>query len=1199
MSIPKTIKYLFLTIGVLAIVFGGVALIQPVKSALLTVKVVWDLPASDLVDIDGFVVLRRRNSEAWKTISAKLPNTYYFFNDETISQAGYYYYKLSIYKKDGTVEDSSAKGINMEQAQENCGISGCVVTLGIAPSTPPAGCTANDWTTGIWGVCSVTCGGGTQSRAVTKVGNCVDDGGKPAVTQVCNTQDCAPPVDGDWTIWSTWSACSVACGGGTQDRTRACTNPAPSNGGADCAGAAAESQACNTQVCPDTTDPLLYTFELREESGAAWKAYPNSVTDNDVDLQVRWSAADNAGGSGLQSIEVWSAAHHSANCNGTVMTGCNWAEIETITTGDLTGQTYDFASISPGVNYVGLHVIDNEDNWITEREGGANHTTILGPIKVDIQLPDTSGPILTSFELSGDGGVTWQAYPEVVSTTGGSINARWQASDNVALKRIEIWRAPYEVDTCDGATKINCSWNQITSLNTGDLTNGTLAAGSISSVYYYGIHVVDTASPENITTETGAGLGPIEARKVGLVAYWKLNDNGTPVLDSADGHNGQNSGAITGFFGVVGGAYGFAGPANQGGLYNGTHVLVPHSQTLNFGSNIDFTIAYWFKPDKTDKNQIIIHKGLDNINYERWYKTGITNTGKLSAAFRTGNAYTSASFTGTAVLNNDWQHAVFTVKRDNANNVSINAYLNGAQDGPTVTSNKLGSLDNPYDLKLGSDETNRFNGTTYNTYYDYAYDGLLDDVRVYNMALAPSFVSQLYDDSLLGACIDNDGDGYGNPSSASCLFAGIDCNDTNANIHPNAAESCDGLDNDCNAVTVDGSGEIAPMNTKQANICAGSTQSCSGGAWTDNYAGIASYESPETSCDAIDNDCNGTVDGGTVCSNITYYCDGDNDTYYDENSTGSCSTFNCLPAGCVTTAGNDCDDSLGTINPGAAESCDGLDNDSNAATVDGSGEIAPMNTKQANICAGSTQTCSGGAWTDNYAGIVNYESSEISCDGADNDCDSTVDGSAVCPTLSFSCDADGDTYINENVSGACSTFQCIPGNCQPATGDDCNDTPGTGENTHPNAWEICGNAIDENCNGDLTDCPPFGTIIVPAADGEDHEFGSTMLVRVYSPSATMTRVDIQSPDENDIYTLYLYDDGNHNDFDAGDGVWGNTWIVNGPGTGVYYMDLAFGNYPVIENARTFNVVSAGGCIPLQINGSSNDKLDVVFIADQY
>jgi len=45
--------------------------------------------------------------------------------------------------------------------------------------------------------------------------------------------------------WSGWSSCSVSCGGGTQSRT--CTNPAPANGGAACSGAS--SQSCNTQVC--------------------------------------------------------------------------------------------------------------------------------------------------------------------------------------------------------------------------------------------------------------------------------------------------------------------------------------------------------------------------------------------------------------------------------------------------------------------------------------------------------------------------------------------------------------------------------------------------------------------------------------------------------------------------------------------------------------------------------------------------------------------------------------------------------------------------------------------------------------------------------------------------------------------------------------------------------------------------------------
>ncbi len=49
--------------------------------------------------------------------------------------------------------------------------------------------------------------------------------------------------------WSAWGACSVTCGGGTQ--TRACNSPTPANGGANCVGAT--SQACNPQACPEGT----------------------------------------------------------------------------------------------------------------------------------------------------------------------------------------------------------------------------------------------------------------------------------------------------------------------------------------------------------------------------------------------------------------------------------------------------------------------------------------------------------------------------------------------------------------------------------------------------------------------------------------------------------------------------------------------------------------------------------------------------------------------------------------------------------------------------------------------------------------------------------------------------------------------------------------------------------------------------------
>ena len=62
--------------------------------------------------------------------------------------------------------------------------------------------------------------------------------------------NCASPVNGGWSSWSSWGSCSATCGGGTQSRTRTCTNPVPANGGANCSGSSSANQSCNTQTCP-------------------------------------------------------------------------------------------------------------------------------------------------------------------------------------------------------------------------------------------------------------------------------------------------------------------------------------------------------------------------------------------------------------------------------------------------------------------------------------------------------------------------------------------------------------------------------------------------------------------------------------------------------------------------------------------------------------------------------------------------------------------------------------------------------------------------------------------------------------------------------------------------------------------------------------------------------------------------------------
>ncbi len=53
--------------------------------------------------------------------------------------------------------------------------------------------------------------------------------------------DAAP----EWSGWSTWSGCTVLCGGGRRSRMRSCLN------GNICKGEGQEYQDCNLQECPN------------------------------------------------------------------------------------------------------------------------------------------------------------------------------------------------------------------------------------------------------------------------------------------------------------------------------------------------------------------------------------------------------------------------------------------------------------------------------------------------------------------------------------------------------------------------------------------------------------------------------------------------------------------------------------------------------------------------------------------------------------------------------------------------------------------------------------------------------------------------------------------------------------------------------------------------------------------------------------
>uniref|UniRef100_A0AAG5CQZ0 Cell adhesion molecule n=1 Tax=Anopheles atroparvus TaxID=41427 RepID=A0AAG5CQZ0_ANOAO len=75
-------------------------------------------------------------------------------------------------------------------------------------------------------------------------------GGKPCIGEEYEEEPCPVkycPVDGGWTAWSSWTACSERCGFGRRQRFRSCSNPSPRHGGRPCEGAESEMNICKHQ----------------------------------------------------------------------------------------------------------------------------------------------------------------------------------------------------------------------------------------------------------------------------------------------------------------------------------------------------------------------------------------------------------------------------------------------------------------------------------------------------------------------------------------------------------------------------------------------------------------------------------------------------------------------------------------------------------------------------------------------------------------------------------------------------------------------------------------------------------------------------------------------------------------------------------------------------------------------------------------
>lgn len=110
-----------------------------------------------------------------------------------------------------------------------------------------------------WTSCSSSCGNGTSVRYRTCTDPAPANGGTDCIGESLQIRECAGtscPVDGGFSNWSNWTACSVSCGTGFELRQRTCTNPLPMHGGKLCESrSSVDVRICFIEDCNPQADP--------------------------------------------------------------------------------------------------------------------------------------------------------------------------------------------------------------------------------------------------------------------------------------------------------------------------------------------------------------------------------------------------------------------------------------------------------------------------------------------------------------------------------------------------------------------------------------------------------------------------------------------------------------------------------------------------------------------------------------------------------------------------------------------------------------------------------------------------------------------------------------------------------------------------------------------------------------------------------
>ncbi len=319
-----------------------------------------------------------------------------------------------------------------------------------------------------------------------------------------------------------------------------------------------------------------------------------------------------------------------------------------------------------------------------------------------------------------------------------------------------------------------------------------------------------------------------------------------------------------------------------------------------------------------------------------------------------------------------------------------------------------------------------------------------------------------------GGCDDADGDGF---EDEAC--GGDDCDDTDGDINPDAAEACDGVDEDCDdnidedatdATTwyADDDSDTYGDSADTQDACTQPSGYVADDTDCDDTDG-AIFPGAEEVCNTLDDDCDTSVDEEAT-DLATWYADDDSDTFGDaDNTQVSCDQ----PSGYVADS-TDCDDGDGAIFPGADETCNDTDDDCDTDVDEDASDVSTWyadddsdtfgdSADTVDACEQPPGYVSDSTDCDDTDSSV-FPGAEEICNSLDDDCDTAVDEDAT-DLATWYADDDSDTFGDS----ADTQEACEQPSGYVADSSDCDDSDG---DVFPGADETC-NDTDDDCDTDI------------------------------------------------------------------------------------------------------------------------------------